>query len=146
MISKSAEYALRAMVYLAEHNSSSHTTQKIAEATKVPTGYMSKVLQGLVRMNLVDSQRGLGGGFTLTRGPEAITIYEVVQAIDPIKRITTCPLKLASHGVNLCPLHRRLDSAIELVEKSYRSSTLADLLSEPTHSKPLCPFPYREKK
>jgi Rrf2 family transcriptional regulator, nitric oxide-sensitive transcriptional repressor len=146
MISQSAEYALRAMVYLAQHNTSAHTTQVIAAATKVPAGYMSKVLQGLGRVNLVDSQRGLGGGFTLARPADSITVYDVVQAVDPLNRITSCPLKLAGHGVNLCPLHRRLDTAIEMVEKAFRNSTLADLLAEPTGTKPLCPFPYRPKK
>ena len=61
--------------------------------------------------------------------------------VDPIKRITTCPLDLAAHGVRLCPLHRRVDNALAAVEKAFRSTTLAELLAEPTSSKPLCEFP-----
>jgi Rrf2 family transcriptional regulator, nitric oxide-sensitive transcriptional repressor len=146
MISQTAEYALRAMVYMAEHKEKSHVNTQIAEATKVPAGYLSKVLQALSRAGLVNSQRGLGGGFTLARGAGDITIFDVVQAVDPIRRITSCPLKLTSHGVNLCPLHRRIDDAIATMEKAFRESTLADLLAEPTRSKPLCPFPYRSPK
>ena len=68
-------------------------------------------------------------------------MYEVVQAVDPLRRITTCPLGLEAHGANLCPLHRRVDDALSLVEKSFRESTIADLINEPNSSRPLCPFP-----
>ena len=68
-------------------------------------------------------------------------MYEVVNAVEPIRRITTCPLGLPSHGVNLCPLHRRMDDAMGTVEAAFRASTLAEILAEPTTSKPLCDFP-----
>ena len=48
---------------------------------------------------------------------------------------------LAAHGVRLCPLHRRLDDALALVEKAFASTTLAEVLAEPSRSVPLCPFP-----
>jgi DNA-binding IscR family transcriptional regulator len=78
---------------------------------------------------------------TLVKSPEDLTILEVVNAVEPIQRIRTCPLGLAAHGVHLCPLHRRVDSALAMVEKAFASSTLAELLAEPTSSVPLCPFP-----
>jgi Rrf2 family nitric oxide-sensitive transcriptional repressor len=137
MISQTAEYALRAIVQLAGDPEKPQTTRQIAEATRVPVGYLSKVLQSLARMGLISSQRGLHGGFTLAASPEHLTVYEIIQAVDPLQRITRCPLDLASHGANLCPLHRRLDDAIALVEKSFRESTIADLLDEPADSKPL---------
>ena len=56
-----------------------------------------------------------------------LSVYDVIQAIDPIRRITSCPLGLKGHGTNLCPLHRRLDKAMEAVETAFRDSTLADL-------------------
>jgi DNA-binding IscR family transcriptional regulator len=78
---------------------------------------------------------------TLAKSPEDLTILEVVNAVEPIQRIRTCPLELAAHGVHLCPLHRRVDSALAMVEKAFASSTLAEVLAEPTSSVPLCPFP-----
>ncbi len=141
MISQTAEYALRAIVHLANSAGAAQTAQQIATGTKVPLPYLSKVLQGLARAGLIHSQRGLHGGFSLLKGAEAITVYEVVQAVDPVLRITTCPLGIATHGTHLCPLHRRLDDAIALVEKSFRDSTIADLINEPSSSRPLCAFP-----
>jgi Rrf2 family protein len=96
----------------------------------VPEGYLSKVLQILSRGGLVRSQRGLHGGSVLTRDPAEISVYEVVEAVSPLPRIRTCPLGLPSHGVNLCPLHRRLDDAVEMVEKAFRDTSIADLLGD----------------
>ena len=101
-------------------------------------------MQGLARSGLVHSQRGLHGGFTLARPPEQLTVLDVLQAVDPIRRITSCPLGLKDH-VNLCPLHRRLDHALDLVEKALSESTIAEMLIEPRRSRgipiPLCPWP-----
>jgi Rrf2 family transcriptional regulator, nitric oxide-sensitive transcriptional repressor len=94
-----------------------------------------------VRGGVVQSQRGLGGGMTLSKSPDEVTILEVVNAVEPIQRIRTCPLGLAAHGVQLCPLHRRLDNALATVEEAFASSTLAEILAEPSRSIPLCPFP-----
>ena len=141
MFSQTLEYALRAVVYLASQGPDARTTDQIATATKVPKPYLSKVLQGLVRTGVVNSQRGIGGGMTLVKSPKALTILEVVNAVEPIQRIRICPLGLESHGSNLCPLHRRMDEALAMVENAFRSTTLSEVLDEPTKSIPLCEFP-----
>src|ERR1700686_4959360 len=124
MFSQTVEYALRAVVHLAFNSPDGQTTEEIAKATKVPQAYLSKVLQNLVQAGVVKSQRGIGGGMSLARKPSELTILEVVNAVDPIVRIKTCPLDLASHGVRLCPLHNRVDKALALVEDAFRSTTL----------------------
>lgn len=141
MFSQTVEYALRAVVYLAGKPGEPSTTEEVAEATKVPAAYLAKILQGLVRAGVVRSQRGVGGGVMLARPAAEVTILEVVNAVEPIKRIRTCPLGLASHGVNLCPLHRRLDAALAMVEEAFGGTTLAEVLNEPSDSVPLCDFP-----
>jgi Rrf2 family transcriptional regulator, nitric oxide-sensitive transcriptional repressor len=141
MFSQKVEYALRAAVYLASRSETPHTTDQIAETTKVPRAYLSKVLQAMVRAGVLRTQRGLGGGVCLAHKPEELTILQVVSAVDPIQRIRTCPLGLAAHGVHLCPLHARVDKALATVEEAFASTTLAEVLAEPTQSIPLCPFP-----
>jgi Rrf2 family protein len=141
MFSQTAEYALRAIVWLASRPDTPQTTQQIAEVTHVPAGYLAKVMQALSRAELVHAQRGLHGGFTLAHPPGRLTVYDVIEAVDPLPRIRSCPLGLKGH-VNLCPLHRRLDGAMEMVEKALRDSTIAELLLEPNPRKgipvPLC--------
>lgn len=138
MFSQTTEYALRAIVWLAAQGAEPQTTLQIAAATQVPAGYLAKVLQSLGRARLVSSRRGLHGGFALARPAGAIRVLEVVNAVDPIRRIETCPLGLKSHGKKLCALHRRLDNAIAHIEKAFSESTIGDLLAEPSNSSPLC--------
>ncbi len=138
MISQSAEYALRAVVCLAGHCDKALTTQEIARSTHVPPGYLAKILQSLVRSHIVLSQRGLGGGFALAKGPQDLTLFEVVQAVDASRRILTCPLGIGSHGTNLCPLHRRIDNAIVSVERMLSATTVAQVMAEPSACDALC--------
>ncbi|MBM3213436.1 Rrf2 family transcriptional regulator [Candidatus Poribacteria bacterium] len=137
MLSYTIEYALRAAICLAQ-SEQGMTTARIAEIAKVPADYLAKVMQMLRKAKLVHAQRGLGGGYRLRREPSAITLLEVVNAVDPIERIHTCPLELESHGVALCPLHRRLDDAIAQFERAFSETTLADILETPTSSPPMC--------
>lgn len=139
MISPTAEYALRAVVAIAQAGVEAvATTQSVAAQTKVPPGYLPKVLQMLGRAGLVDSKRGLGGGFRLAKPACEMTVLEVVNAVDPIKRIRKCPLDIKSHGTNLCPLHKRLDEATQHFERCFAETTIAELLSEPGRSTPFC--------
>ena len=144
VISQTVEYALRAVAHLAQQSPQACTTEEIAVVTRVPRAYLSKVLQSLVRGGVVHSQRGIGGGMTLTKPPSQLTILEVVNAVEPIRRIRSCPLGLAMHGMHLCPLHRRLDDAMAMVEKAFSASTLAEILAEPSRSTPLCEFPVKQ--
>jgi Rrf2 family protein len=141
MISQTAEYALRAIVYLADQRDSPRTTAQIAEATQVPAGYLAKVMQALSRCRLVHSQRGLNGGFTLTRDPAQLSMYEVVSAVDPIRRFSECPLGLPTHSGDLCPLHRRLEEAARMLEEQFTNTSIASLIDVPSPQKPLCRFP-----
>jgi len=145
MFSQTIEYALRAVVCLAHHGEAM-TAPQVAAVTKLPSGYLSKVLQSLVRAGLLSSQRGLHGGFTLARAAEELSILEVINAVDPIRRIRRCPVGLASHQEKLCPLHQRLDDAIAQIESAFAASTVRDLLTDPSESRPLnlvrrCPGP-----
>jgi Rrf2 family protein len=140
MISLTTEYALRAMTFLASDPEMPRTVKEMAVVTRVPEGYLSKVMQALGRARLVKSQRGLHGGFSLARAPSEISMLAVVNAVDPLPRIERCPLGIESHGTQLCAVHRRLDDALAMVETAFRSSTLAELLEAPNPSRPLCPI------
>ena len=143
MFSHTAEYALRAMVWLAHHPDCPQTTSQVAEATRVPAGYLAKVMQALARGGLVHAQRGMHGGFTLARPSNDITLLDVVNLVDPISRITQCPLGIPAHDHCLCPLHRQLDDTLALIEQRFARLTLSDLLRDQQQPevKPLCEPP-----
>ncbi len=138
MITQTAEYALRAVVYLAQQQGP-RTTSVIAEKTQVPAGYLAKVMQGLSKAGMVHAQRGLHGGFVLADPADEVTVLEVINAVEPIRRFHQCPLGL--HGDNLCPLHRKLDDAAKMIEETFGDTTVAELNNVPRSRKPLCSFP-----
>lgn len=141
MLSATAEYALRAVVFLMDHRGTPHTADAISSVTKVPVGYLSKILQGLTKAGIISSQRGPAGGFTLSADQEQVTVLDVLRVVDPLRRIEVCPLELANHGNRLCPLHRLLDSTTALVEKRFAEVTIISLLTQRRGSHPLCEFP-----
>ena len=141
MFSQTVEYALRAVVNLAMKAPEPQKTADIAKATQVPPAYLSKVLQGLKEKGIVKLQRGIGGGVSLAHTPDQLTILDIVNAVDPIQRITRCTLDLKSHGTKLCALHFRMDQALMSMESAFRATTLAELLQDSNPSVPLCDQP-----
>ncbi|MBI3408931.1 MAG: Rrf2 family transcriptional regulator [Planctomycetes bacterium] len=141
MFSQTVEYALRAVVHLASESPNACTTGGIARVTRVPQAYLAKVLQNLVQAGVLRSQRGLGGGISLVKSPEELTLLDVVNAVDPIRRIKTCPINPSTNGSRLCALHRRLDSAMAMVERAFSRTTMRDLLDEPAAGRHLCESP-----
>jgi Rrf2 family nitric oxide-sensitive transcriptional repressor len=141
MISQTVEYALRAVVTIAQHEGQPCTAQQISKITQVPAPYLSKLMQVLVRAGIASSQRGLHGGFLLAQPPTEMSIWQVIDAVEPFKRIHECPLSIQSHGSVLCPLHQRLDQAMAMVEEQFRGTTIAEVLAEQGAVTPLCQEP-----
>jgi Rrf2 family transcriptional regulator, nitric oxide-sensitive transcriptional repressor len=137
MISKTAEYALRAIVCLAGKPTQSQSANILAEKTKVPRSYLNRVLQDLTAAELVHSRPGPGGGYELARGSDEVSILDVVNAVAPIERIRKCPLGLSSH-TELCPLHRELDQAFAATEAAFSRVTLKNLVESTSRIIPLC--------
>lgn len=137
MLPKTAEYALRAVVWMAANIDRRESADTLAEHTKVPRRYLNKVLQELVQAELVTSQSGPGGGYALAVAPEKLTILDVVNAVAPLERIRHCPLGLPSH-TRLCPLHKELDRVYAETEKALDRVTVAELLRSTSKIVPLC--------
>lgn len=138
MFSQTAEYALRAMAWLALTKDERVASSTLAENTQVPPDYLAKVLQLLAKAKLIAGRRGVGGGYQLLRDPSEIRLLDVVNAVEPLTPIESCPLSLKDHKGKLCPLHRKVDQATRAVIEIFDDATLADLINEPGASTPLC--------
>ena len=137
MLTKTAEYALRAMVWLASERGRREAADPLAKRTQIPRRYLHKVLQSLVQGGLVDSQPGQGGGYALRGQPKNITVLDVVNTVAPLERIRRCPLGLDSH-TRLCPLHKELDRVYAEVEKAFGRVTLEELVGSKGKIAALC--------
>jgi Rrf2 family protein len=139
MISQTSEYALRAALFLAARpESGPASAQDISTATRVPVGYLQKILRMLARNGILTAHRGTNGGFALAKVPTAISVLDVLNASDTqIQRIERCPLGIEGH-TNLCALHRMLDAEMARSERAFASTSLADLLDGAGGIRPLC--------
>lgn len=138
MLSQTVEYALRAMIHLAALDSSTAvSSEAIAESTQVPQGFLSKILRDLVVAELVTSRRGPHGGYALARPAAQISMLDVINGVDPIRRITHCPLGNPAH-LQLCPLHRRLDDALGMIEHEFQHTSLAEVLASSSRGTGRC--------
>ena len=138
MISSTATYALRAVVFLANRPDDYVCREAISAATQVPHDYLLKVLNKLDAAGIVESRRGRTGGYRLRHPPEETTALDVVLAVDTIPRISKCPLGISEHE-QLCPLHQLLDNASRAVEDAFRQTTIAALVPRKREQK--CGFP-----
>lgn len=101
---------------------------EIAKAEDVPLPVLSKVLQELVRKGLLESRRGPGGGFRLSRRPELITLRDIVAAIDGLDHFMDCVagLKVCSEEAP-CPLHKTWSGMRSQILSSLETTTLAQM-------------------
>lgn len=137
MLPKTAEYALRAVACLAGEPDELLAAEAISQQTKVPRRYLHKVLQDLVHADIVHSQPGPGGGYSLSQAADDISILTIVNAVSPLERIRHCPLGLKSH-TKLCPLHAALDQAYARTEAAFAGVTMGALLRSGSSVIPLC--------
>jgi Rrf2 family protein len=107
MLGQAAGYATTALGYLATAGGSPMLVKEIAEACGIPGPYLAKIVNSLRRVGLVQTQRGVGGGVTLARRPQEITIYEIAELLaDPIVH-RRCMLGVAEcSDERACPAHR----------------------------------------
>ncbi|WP_145295749.1 RrF2 family transcriptional regulator [Crateriforma conspicua] len=137
MISKTAEYALRAIACMGSQPDQPVSANALAELTKVPRRYLTRVLQDLCAAGMVQSRPGPGGGYALAKPIGKLTILDVINTVAPIERIKKCPLGLKTH-TKLCPLHAELDRAYAATEKAFKGVTIKDLVNSASPIVPLC--------
>lgn len=139
MLNQSAEYALRAVVHLATlPQDQQESAGDISERTKVPIPYLQKVLRTLTRTGVLHAKRGMGGGFSLAKASDEITVLEILAAFDSSpQRIESCPLGIKGH-THLCPLHTLIDEQVANAERVFAQTTIKDILDTKSDVRPLC--------
>jgi Rrf2 family transcriptional regulator, iron-sulfur cluster assembly transcription factor len=128
-----AEVAIRAALYLGGRPPGELSpVQDVADATKLPKAYLSKVIQRLAQAGLVRTFRGPGGGIQLGKSPRAITLGALVYAVEGREDAERCALGIGDCSTaNPCPLHNRWaplrDDLMALLEGTSLAAVLQDL-------------------
>ena len=133
MLSKSGLHAVRALVILAELPAGQYQgAGAIATRTGAPRNYLGKILHLLSRRRLVESQKGLGGGFRLARDPRSISLYDIVEAIEDVSRWKECILgRPTCSDENPCQVHDRWGPVRDAYLGLLRNTKIVDLTPNP---------------
>ncbi|MBR9988328.1 MAG: Rrf2 family transcriptional regulator [Gemmatimonadetes bacterium] len=132
MLSQTAEYALRAALFLARaQNRRPVTADVIARALGAPPNYMSKTLNVLAKAGILTGMRGPTGGFMLVRDPETLTVAEVVGTFDEPAQRPICLLGgRPCNADRPCQAHARWVTLTSAMREPLSSTTVADLLAD----------------
>src|SRR6266850_4257062 len=131
-LSKKADYALMAMKHLAKKSSVPSTSaREIAEQYDIPIELMAKVLQRLVRVGLLASTQGTRGGYTLGRLPSAISVADVIEAIDGPFTVTACSTENNDcEQYSKCNVRDPLWQIRERIAAALETVTIAEIAAE----------------
>ena len=130
MFSSTTEYALRAVIYIAEHEAAGPVSGgTIASALGAPANYLAKTLHGLVKAGLLESTRGKGGGFRLVEPADTVSLLAVASVFDRIDEQRRCLLgRPQCRDDQPCAMHERWKPLAEGFSAFLRDTTVADLM------------------
>jgi Rrf2 family protein len=131
VLSQTAEYALRTVVFLAQRSGESATrVDEIAAALAVPRNYLSKTLHRLAQEGILSSTRGKGGGFRLAVPPEDLSLLTVIQLFDRIGDGRQCLLgRPVCSDAQACEAHASWKAVAAQVAGFFADTSVADLLA-----------------
>ncbi len=131
LLPQSAQYALRAMVTLAEHGrgGDSMSGETLATRARVPKAYASKIMRQLVAARLVEGRAGKRGGYRLIGDPRYVRIADILRAVGFFESTEHCVFGLPRcDSVHPCPLHEAWSSVKEAFLSWANTTSLSDVI------------------
>ncbi|HKY53611.1 MAG TPA: Rrf2 family transcriptional regulator [Anaerolineales bacterium] len=130
-ITRQADYATRAILYLARHQNGKHiATSQIAKEQNISSSFLAKIISQLSIAGLLYTSRGANGGISLARDPKQITLLQVIEAIDGPIQLNTCVARedACSFEGNCSIQSVWCDAQNELIAK-LRNTNFAELMA-----------------
>jgi len=131
LISKTAEYALRAVLFIARESEVGPVrANELAKVLGVPSNYLSKILHSLARAGLLNSGRGPRGGFQLAKAADDVLLADVLEALDPTLLRSDCLLgNPTCTDEEACAVHHRWKDLRDPICEFFRGTTVASVMS-----------------
>ena len=133
MFSKSCEYAIRAVLYLAIHSSfvDKLSIKAVAKKLEIPSHFLGKLLQPLVHNGVISSMKGKNGGFYVSEDQQQKTLMDIVVMFDGRKPFNRCTLGLTTcSDEKPCPIHTEIKPYKSHLENIITTKTIAELASD----------------
>ena len=143
MFSKSCEYALQAVIYIALHGQKGANVglKAIAESQDIPIHFLSKILQLLVRNNILVSIKGPHGGFSLKKSPDKLYLKKVVELTDGPDIFDRCGIGLKKcSDATPCPIHFEYKVVKQKIRELLENKSLSDLIKDIEAGKSIVAF------
>lgn len=139
MLSNTCKYAVRALIYLGKYSAGGTKIgiKKISSDLSIPTPFLGKILQNLVRQKILVSTKGPNGGFGLGKTTDEISLYEIVRIVDGEDFFKNCliglqPCSTHENNEKPCPVHSRFGPIRAELLKFYKETTMAGILGDMT--------------
>ena len=133
MLSHTSKYAIRSLIYLELYSNPEKKAgiKEIAGELDIPSPFLGKILQVLVKQNFLNSTKGPNGGFYLKRPAIDITLMEVIEVIDGSDSFERCVIRnSACDHDNPCSMHDKMAPLWNELRRVFATETIADLVSE----------------
>ncbi|HEY9363259.1 MAG TPA: Rrf2 family transcriptional regulator [Chitinophagaceae bacterium] len=130
MFSKTCEYAIRAMIFIAQQSKNGHKTgiKEVAKGINAPEFFIGKILQDLSKTPLLQSFKGPTGGFYLDDESLKSSLADIVQAVDGDKLFSGCGLGMESCSETTpCPIHHEFKIVRQEIYRMLHAAKLNDL-------------------
>jgi len=133
MFSKSCEYALQSVIYIALHGQDGRNVglKDIAESQDIPLHFLSKILQLLVKNDILVSIKGPNGGFSLKNDPEELHLKEIVEITDGSEIFSRCGIGLKEcSDASPCPIHFEFQLVKDKISDLLENKSVSDLIKD----------------
>ncbi|MEX1382460.1 Rrf2 family transcriptional regulator [Lutibacter sp.] len=133
MLSRASKYAILSTLFLAEHvkDNKKLSVRVIAETIDVPSPFLAKLFQQLVKGKIISSTKGPHGGFYLTKKNQQKTVLDIIENIDGLHRLNECFLGLSEcNGSNPCPVHYIVEPFKNSILGKFRDKTIMEFSKE----------------
>ncbi|MGD9900464.1 MAG: Rrf2 family transcriptional regulator [Calditrichaceae bacterium] len=129
---KTSEYAIRVLVYLANHKDGLHSTNKLHKLLNIPYKYLGRLMSKLAAAGFIESVQGKVGGYRLILDEKSIYLYQIVDIVEGMETADRCILGFDScSDSNPCSLHKYWAPLRESINGMYYNVSLADLANDP---------------
>ncbi len=131
LVTRETDYAVRTVVYLAQQKDRMVSVTEIAHAMHIPKSFLAKLLQRLVRSNILASSRGAKGGFLLARKPSDIDLLSIMEAMQGPAGINVCAIDSKRCSLSAsCVVHPVWVEIRKEVEKRLKRETIGKLIGK----------------
>lgn len=127
-LSKTSEYALRILIFMAKDSSSTFSAKQLVDELKVSDKYLRRLMTDLSKAGFIRSIQGRDGGYTFSKNTNEIYLFDVIDSVEGMDKLNGCVLGFEKcSGSNPCAMHHIWKDVRSDLNKVFRETKLSDM-------------------